>query len=153
MRSGAQVALCALLAALGAWLPYALAGDVDLNMADEGFLWHGVERVLAGDVPLRDFQAYDPGRYYWCAAWSPLFGAGILGVRAAAAVFQGVGLFLGALACRRVARSPLGLVVATAILWAWMFPRHKLFEPALALAAVYAAVRLVERPSAGSNSL
>lgn len=144
----ATIALCGLLALLGAGLPFWLLGDFDLDMADEGFLWYGVERALAGEVPLREFQAYDPGRYYWCAAWTPLFGSGILGVRAAAAVFQALGLFLGALVCRRIARSPLGLVVATAVLWAWMSPRHKLFEPALALAVVYTAVRLIERPTA-----
>ena len=140
------LALAVLLAALGAAVPYALLGDFDLNLLDEGFLWYGVERVLAGEVPLRDFQAYDPGRYYWCAAWAPLFGSGILGVRAALAIFQALGLFLGVLTCRRIAKSALGLTFAAALVAAWMFPRHKLFEPALALTALYGAVRLIERP-------
>ena len=137
----------ALLALLGAGLPQLLLGRFDLNLADEGFLWYGVERVLGGEVPLRDFQAYDPGRYYWCAAWTPLVGSGVLGVRVATAIFGALGLFFGVLACRRIARSPLALVFAAAVLAAWLFPRHKLYEPALALVVVYAAVRLVERPT------
>ncbi len=145
--------LAALAALLGAGLPHWLLGDFDLNLMDEGFLWYGVERVLAGEVPLRDFQAYDPGRYYWCAAWTPLFGAGILGVRAALALFAGLGLFFGTLACARVARGPLELVLAAAGLAAWMFPRHKSFEPALALIVLYVALRLVERPTIRAHAV
>ena len=151
-RSGPwPIVWTALLALLGAGLPFYLLGDFHLNLADEGFLWYGVVRVLAGEVPLRDFQAYDPGRYYWCAAWSPLLGSGILGVRASAAIFQALGLFLGALACRRIVRGLPGLMLATAVLALWMFPRHKLFEPALALAAVYVAVRMIESPGPRSH--
>src|SRR5262249_37961842 len=144
-RGRRSLLFAALLALAGAGLPQLFLLRFDLNLADEGFLWYGVERVLRGEVPLRDFQAYDPGRYYWCAAWTPLFGSGVLGVRAATAIFAVLGLFCGVLACRRVARSPLALVFASALLAAWLFPRHKLYEPALALVVVYAAVRLVER--------
>ncbi|NOT31632.1 MAG: hypothetical protein HOP15_14390 [Planctomycetes bacterium] len=142
-----SLVLAAVLALFFAGLPYVLFGDFDLNLLDEGYLWYGVQRVLAGEVPLREFQAYDPGRYLWCAAFTPLFGSGLLGVRASLALFQAGGLFLGALACRRGVRGSLGLALATAILAAWMFPRHKLFEPALALAALYVAVRMIEAPT------
>jgi len=33
------------------------------------------------------------------------------------------------------------------VLLAWMYPRHKLFEPSLAMATVYFAVRLIEKPT------
>jgi hypothetical protein len=122
-------------------------GDIELNLADEGYLWYGVQRVLAGDVPLRDFQAYDPGRYLWCAAFAPLFGGsgdGILGVRAAATVFAAIGLFCGLLATLRAGGGRWLLVPAGVVLAAWLFPRHKLFEPALAMMATWVGVKLLE---------
>jgi hypothetical protein len=135
------------LAVLFAGGIYLWLGDKNLNMADEGFLWYGVVQTRAGEVPMRDFQAYDPGRYYWCAAWSFVFGSGILGVRAAGAVFQALGLAAGLAVCARFTRSLAGLALCAAILAAWMFPRHKLFEPALALVAVWIGARVVEDPA------
>jgi hypothetical protein len=128
--------------------------DVGLHMADEGFLWYGVQRVVAGDVPLRDFQAYDPGRYYWCALLAgPLgpSGAGVVAVRWAVALFGAVGLVLALLVAARFVRSPLHLVPCALVLALWMFPRHKLFEPALLAATLWVGVRLVERPSLGRH--
>ena len=122
-------------------------GDLNINFADEGYLWYGVRAVLRGEVPFRDFQAYDPGRYYWCAAFSPIFGSGILGVRAAVAAFQAVGLAAGLLVARRLFRRDLALVPVAALLALWMFPRHKLFEPAIALLFVHGVVRFLERPT------
>ena len=138
--------VCAAVAALLCLAAQLVLGRTDLNLRDEGYLWYGVVALLDGDVPLRDFQAYDPGRYLWCAAWSPLFGSGIVGVRAAVAVFQVIGLFCGLCVMRRVLRHDGWMLPAGVLLMLWMFPRHKLFEPALVLVGVLAATRLVERP-------
>ncbi len=138
----------ALLSAGASALGFAWLGDRELNLADEGFLWYGVKRVLEGEVPLRDFQAYEPGRYVWCALLAPLFGSGILGVRASVALFQALGLFFGLLAARRLGRRAfLWQLLVLPILWLWMFPRHKIFEPAIALALVWGFVRLLEHPT------
>jgi hypothetical protein len=126
---------------------YFLFGHINLNLADEGFLWYGVLQTRAGEIPLRDFQSYDPGRYYWGVAWSFLFGQGILGLRASLAVVQGIGLFIGLRVCRRAVQSPMALAACAAVLAAWMFPMHKLFEPAIAITAVWVGVRLLEAPS------
>ena len=151
-HSGAVgVAGIALLALGLAWLWNAWLGGVQLNLQDEGFLWYGVLRVLDGAVPLRDFQSYDPGRYYWCAAWTPLFGDGIAGLRRGLVMFQACGLFCGLLVARRVLRPAWLVAPLGAALLLWSFPRYKAFEPALALMAVLVATRLVEAPTRGRH--
>jgi hypothetical protein len=126
---------------------FLIQGRVDFNVADEGFLWEGVVLTAHGKVPLRDFYSYDPGRYLWAAAWAKPFGEGILALRLSTAIFQALGLFLGLLAARRVLPRAWQLALAGLLLVVWMGPRHKLFEPALAMAAVYVAVLLLEKPS------
>jgi len=119
-----------------------------LDLGDEGFLWYGAVRVLHGEWPLRDFQSYDPGRYLWCAAGMAAMGdEGVLALRATVAVFQWLGLGCGVLVLLRAVRSPplVGLGALTFLLW--MFPRHKLFEPAISMMLVYVGVLLVERPT------
>jgi hypothetical protein len=144
----ARVLLAAGLAALLAWLNHALFGDLNLNLRDEGYLWYGVRAVLAGDVPLRDFQAYDPGRYYWSAALSPVLGDGLLGVRAASATFQVLGLTAGLLVASRVVRHPAALALLALALLLWMFPRHKLYESSLTMIGTWGVLRLLEAPTA-----
>lgn len=127
---------------------FLIQGSVGLNLADEGYLWHSVMRVLQGDVPMRDFQSYDPGRYYWSAAWMRLFGNdGIVALRVSVALFQAGGLAAGLLMLRRVIASRSAFVVAALVLLLWCFPRHKLFDLSLSMLAVYAGMALLERPS------
>lgn len=121
-----------------------LLGHHNINLRDEGYLWYGVLAVQGGEVPFRDFQSYDPGRYYWCAALSTVFGDGLVGLRASVAVFQAVGMVFGLLVLRRVLRSDAWMLPAGFLLLLWMFPRHKLFEQSITLVALWSAVRLIE---------
>ena len=129
-------------------LRHLLTGHVGLNLMDEGFLWYGVVQTAAGDVPLRDFQAYDPGRYYWGALGAWLFGTGIVDLRLSVALFQALGLFCGVLVARRTTQNPWVLFCIAGLLAFWMFPRHKIFESSLAMMATWFAVRLLEEPGA-----
>lgn len=125
-------------------------GHYGFNIGDEGFLWYGVQRVLAGEVPILDFMSYDPGRYYWSAALMGLLhDDGIMALRAAVAVFQLVGLFVALLLLSR-GKSRLDatlLILAAIALLAWMFPRHKLFDSSLSIILIGILTFLVQHPS------
>lgn len=70
-------------------------GHVGINLCDEAFLWYGAAAVSHGKVPIRDFYAYDPGRYYLTAFIMKLLGNdGIIASRIAEVYVQGLGLFL-----------------------------------------------------------
>lgn len=126
---------------------FLLQSHIDLSLQDEGFLWYGASRTLLGEVPIRDFQAYDPGRYYWTALWMKVLGNDLTAFRMALAAFQWVGLTCGLLAASRVIRSRFFLTLAGFYLLLWMYPRHKIFEHVIAMAFVYTGILLIERPS------
>jgi hypothetical protein len=130
---------------------FVIEGHIGFDIADEGFLWYGAQRVLVGEVPIRDFMAYDPGRYYWCAAvMCPLGNDGIISLRIASALFAALGFYLAlSLLARSKSRSdPVLLFIAASIFALWMFPRHKVFDIAVSIGFVAAFTRLAERPSA-----
>jgi len=135
------------------FLGYSLYGDAGLDLADEGFLWYGVQRTLAGEVPLRDFQAYEPGRYAWCAAWGLVRGDGILAVREAIAAFGALGLFCGLMAVRRATGNLGAVLLWGPLLLLWAFPRHKVFESSLALIGVWAGALFLASPTRRAHLL
>ncbi len=127
---------------------FLLQGNIGINLGDEGFLWYGTIQTGMGEVPVLDFQSYDPGRYYWGAAWCKIFGNySLLSLRISNSIFQAVGLTFGLLSLRRITKSYWILTVEGLVLLLWMYPRHKLFEPSIAMAAVYFAILLIENPS------
>jgi hypothetical protein len=125
-------------------------GHYGFNIGDEGFLWYGVQRVQAGELPILDFISYDPGRYYWSAALTGLLhDDGIMALRAAVAVFQLFGLFVALLLLLR-GKSRLDatlLILAVIALLAWMFPRHKIFDSSLSIILIGILTLLVQHPS------
>lgn len=147
-----HILLCLLVSAVVVACSFIWQGRVGFNMGDEGFLWYGVQRVQAGEVPIRDFMSYDPGRYYWSVALMSLFGNnGIVAFRIAGAVFQFLGLFIGLLMLP-VAETTLGIVrhsLAALVLTAWMFNWYKDYDTSASLLLIGALALLAERPSHG----
>ncbi len=147
-QHGLGIALCLLAAAL-LFGVFAIDGSLgtDIDFADEGFLWYGMKALKVGFVPIRDFQAYDPGRYVWSALWSLIFGDSLLALRLACVIFSWIGLTLGLLAACRISRRWYFLLPLAITLSLWMFPRYKIFEQSISLIAIYVGVRHIERPT------
>jgi hypothetical protein len=145
-----QTIYLALLSVATVTALFQVQGHLGFSLSDEGFLWYGSQRVMLGEVPIRDFMAYDPGRYYWSAAIMSLLGDnGIVANRIAAAMFQAGGLFLCLWLLRQNAQ-PIGLValfLAVGTLVVWMYPRHKLFDITLSIALVAILTFFLQQPS------
>lgn len=125
-------------------------GHQGFDLWDEGFLWYGAQRALLGEVPIRDFMAYDPGRYYWSAAFMGLWGDnGILALRGSAAVFQLFGLFIGLVSLSSAVKKQgiLFWILLAITLAAWMLPLYKLFDVVLSIALLAGLAFLVKKPS------
>lgn len=126
-------------------------GNNGFNLWDEGFLWYGVQRVMLGEVPVRDFMSYEPGRYYWSASLMTLWGNnGIMSLRYSVAIFQGLGLFAGLLsiASGLKRRDIPYLILCALTLIIWMYPRHKIFDASLSIFLVGILTFLVKKPTA-----
>jgi hypothetical protein len=148
IRRAARGAGFVVLALTLAALSYGVQGEVGLNLTDEGLLWYVSERTAAGDVPIRDVRSYEPGRYYWCAAWLRALGSGVHSLRVSLAAMQAVGLLLAFLLLWRIMPSFGLLVIVGSILVAWMWPMYRSFEHVAVLALLYTSARIVERPTA-----
>ncbi|MGO9605593.1 MAG: hypothetical protein ACLQAT_19765 [Candidatus Binataceae bacterium] len=147
--SQSQIVQIFLLAAATTFSVFLWQGHRGFSLSDEGFLWYGAKRVLLGEVPIRDFMAYDPGRYYWSAAFMQFWGNdGIVSLWGAVGVFQALGLFAGLLLVAHGSAKPrpLFILLAALILTLWMFPRHKIFDSSLSIFLVAALSFLIERP-------
>jgi hypothetical protein len=119
-------------------------GWVDVSLWDEGFLWYGAQRFLYGDVPIRDFYAYDVGRYAVLAGFMWLWGnTGIIALRfglmfVQAAVLAGCTVYL----YRRVTRQwvVIGGVMAVVIWWLW--PLYRMPDFAVLVVALITLARV-----------
>jgi hypothetical protein len=142
-----QLLLLAAVTSLGLFL---LEGRLGFNLWDEGYLWYGVQRVLAGEVPIRDFSSYDPGRYYWSALWMGAAGRGdVVALRATLALFEVAGLYLALVTVARGdrARSRWWWLLAAVAFAAWMAPRQRVFDSTAAILLLAALTSLIESPS------
>jgi hypothetical protein len=106
-------------------LVFLIRWNLDFSPVDEGYLWSGVDSVLRGKTPLLDFRSYDPGRYYWCAAFAKLFGPGLLSLRAACSVLQFLGLWW-LLRSARFLKNGYGIWMFGLLAACWMYPYFKI---------------------------
>lgn len=131
-------------------LAFVLFGNVGMSLWDEGFLWYGAQRVLAGEVPQLDFQAYDIGRYYWSAAWMLLLDSdGVMALRAGQAVLASLCVALATGLVHKELRGPSWLIGAVAVsFWIWMAPYEKLADSFAVLLLVAGLSVLLRRRTA-----
>lgn len=128
-----------------------LLHDVGFRLGDEGYLWNNALLTFEHGVPIRDFRAYDPGRYYWVAMWFHLFGPSVFALRLSIAVIQFAGFFAGLLVLRRAVSSFAVLLPCGVLLLLSLYPREKIFEASFVLVALLCAFRQVEEPSCGRH--
>ena len=125
-------------------------GHQGFSLWDEGFLWYGAQRTMVGEVPMRDFIAYDIGRYYWSAAIMSLMDDnGIVALRVASTLFQTISLYIGlAMLVRSSTKQNfLFWLLAALTLVAWMAPQCRLFDISMPIMLVGTLAFLVEQPS------
>lgn len=122
----------------------------DFDLADEGYYWYGAQRVLQGEVPLRDFMSYDVGRYYWAATFMRLMGDdGPFAARLSAATYQTFGILLGVFTCllalqREGAVRWLFALLAAFILTIWAIPYYKVYDHATSIIIVAMLVLMLK---------
>ncbi|RMD99417.1 MAG: hypothetical protein D6812_11680 [Deltaproteobacteria bacterium] len=121
-----------------------------ISLLDEGFLLDPVMRILAGEVPYRDFyHFYAPGRFYLCALLFSIFGADLLVLRLLWVFLHAVLAYLIYRSARRLVASP-GYAIVPALLFSVApGPWFKVFFPFSTVANLLALLRLYERPSRG----
>lgn len=118
--------------------------------ADEGYLWFGVQQLLRGQMPHRDFKSYEPGRYVWSAALARVFGPTLLVLRISTHLFFALGLFSTLLLLRELGLDWPSLVLAGSALTLWAEPQHKQFEHAWILFAWALSSLMLLHPSAAT---
>ncbi|MDP8921863.1 MAG: glycosyltransferase family 39 protein [Chloroflexota bacterium] len=90
---------------------YAWAGRYWIDLVDEGYFLHLADRVLAGDLPYRDFDTYyTPAVFYLYAATFKLFGVGVEPIRLLLAVTRVAWFVLLYRLMRRVAPWPFAVL-------------------------------------------
>jgi len=147
-----SVLIVLILAVVACLTDFLLEAHIGFSLWDGGYLWYGVQRVLQGEVPIRDFMAYDPGRYYWAAALLRLFdSSGIVAVRAATMAFSALGvmcagwLVLQGASGGKYTRCGLAVLgMAACVLW--LEPWWKGYDVASSIFLIASLTRLLKHP-------
>ena len=145
-----QIILILLMTVTGFFTLFFWQGYQGFSFWDEGFLWYGAQRVMLGEVPMRDFMAYDIGRYYWSAAFMSLLGDnGMVVLRMASTLFETIALSVGLIMLMRSSakQSSLFWLLTAVTLVAWMAPQWRLYDISLAIMLVGTLAFLLEQPT------
>lgn len=138
---GASIGVSALIT----WLMFTLQGQTGFSLWDEGFLWYGVQRILQGDLPIRDFFAYDVGRYLWLALGMTVWGDnGLVAFRFGLATMQIVVLMSALLLFRRTALSLWAIPIVSLVISLWAWPAYRMPDMMIVVVAV-AALTVMQR--------
>ncbi len=153
MQNYKMIGVSLLLSTLLVVVSFVIQGNVQFDMADEGYLWYGVQEVMRGGTPMLDFMSYDPGRYYWSASIMSLFNNnGIMDLRMSIAIFQIFGLAIGFFLILSHLKTfkkldIIYLSLSLIILFIWMYPRHKLYDISLSIMLVANLSFFVQYPT------
>ena len=95
--------------------------------------------MSAREIPLRDFQAYEPGRYYWIAGWMKILGSnGLYAFRISLALFQALGLAIALLIVSEGTKNKLVVFLSGPIFLMWMIWPFRIFEDTISILLVRA---------------
>lgn len=117
---------------------------------DEGYLWYGVQRVIAGEVPILDFASYDPGRYYFSAAFMKMLAVnGLVGLRLSLLFLSLITIVLALRILQLSSKKTnvLFLVLAAVALVSWIYPMYKVSDMFASVALIYSVGLLLENRS------
>jgi hypothetical protein len=122
-----------------------------IDLVDEGYFAYASSRVLAGDLPYRDFATpYTPGFFYLNATLFRLFGEDLLPPRFALCLARGGVLLLLYLLARRLMRPAFALIPLIVFIGQDPGPTYLEVHPAwcallFSLLAVWCGVQALER--------
>lgn len=120
-----------------AFIDWALQGSIGLSLWDEGFLWYGVQRIQFGEVPIRDFYAYDIGRYYLLSVFQQLWGDdGIVALRFGLALLNGLLLGVVGVVLHRQNIHFIWAFVGMVLINMWAYPHYRMPDIAVIVVAV-----------------
>lgn len=126
---------------------------IGLNLADETYLHFGSASLLEGKTPIRDFRAYDPGRYYWGALWMRFLGPTYLSQRLAMGFIMVIALSIFCYWIFQIGQSWSVATLATLISFIWMRPYFKAFEILFSLGAVTVSYFIITDPGTATYLL
>lgn len=126
------------------WIPGIRVG---LGIADEGYLCYGAQQLVHGKVPIRDFRAYDPGRYLWVGLFMKIFGETFHVQRLAMSFVMVTTLSLSGWLIFQVSENWYVAGLTELLLYLWLQPYYKSFEALTCLLTIASGYLILSDPS------